>query len=150
MSDNPNLDDFERAAKLRRASDTLMQRLDRLYELESRKRELSPDRPEFVRLAREIEDLSRALLFSSGEEVELAEAVHADVKAGDLDADMPIRETPPRREAVAVLSEWRAAERRLAAAAPGSEDESAARAEVDFLRVEYRRITAPIPPEAGS
>ena len=148
MTEITNLDDFDRAANLRQASDMLMQRLDRLYELESRKRELPPERPEFVRLAREIEDLSRALLFSSGQEVELAEAIHADVKAGDADANLPIRETPPKRDAVAVLAEWRAAERRLAAAAADSDEERAARAEVERFRVEYREITAPVPPDS--
>ena len=150
MSEDTNLDDFQRAANLRQASDLLMQRLDRLYELESRKRELPPERPEFVRLAREIEDLSRALLFSSGQEVELAEAIHADVKAGDADVNLPIRETPPKRDAVAVLAEWRAAERRLAAAAPGSDEERDARSEVEHFRIEYREITAPIPPDPGA
>ena len=131
----------EHAAGLRRASDEFMQRLDRLYELESRKRELPPDQPEFVRLAREIEDLSRALLFAGGQQVELAEEVHADIKHGETIVDQPIRDTPPRRDAVAVLAEWRAAERRLAAAAPGTGDEREAKAEVDRLREEYRRIT---------
>jgi hypothetical protein len=145
MTENMEPDDFQRAADLRQASDTLMQRLDRLYELESRKRELPPERAEFIRLAREIEDLSRALLYSSGQEVELAEAIHADVKAGDVASDIPIRDTPPRRDAVAILAEWRAAERRLAAAPAGSEDERAARAEIDRYRIEYRQITAPMP-----
>jgi hypothetical protein len=149
MTDQPNLPGADRAADLRRTSDQLMAKLDRLYELESRKRELPPDRPEFVRLAREVEDLSRALLFSSGEEVELAEQVHADVKAGDVSADVPIRDTPPKREAVSVLAEWRAAERRLAAAELGSVDERQAREEVERLRAEYRRITTPLPPEAS-
>jgi len=148
MSEDTNLDDFQRAANLRQASDTLMQRLDRLYELESRKRELPPERAEFVRLAREIEDLSRALLFSSGEQVELAEAIHADVKSGDVAADVPIRDTPPKRDAVAVLAEWRAAERRLTAAEAGSDDERAARADVERYRVEYRQITTPMPRDA--
>ena len=148
MTDQPNLDDAQRAADLRQASDTLMQRLDRLYELESRKRELAPGKPEFVRLAREIEDLSRALLFSSGQQVELAEAIHADVKAGDAEANLPIRETPPKRDAVMVLAEWRAAERRLAAAPPGSAEELEARGEVERFRLEYRQITAPLPPDA--
>jgi hypothetical protein len=148
MTENPNLDDFQRAADLRQASDTLMQRLDRLYELESRKRELPPERAEFVRLAREIEDLSRALLFSSGQQVELAEAIHADVKAGDVAADVPIRDTPPKRDAVAVLAEWRAAERRLAAAPADSDEEQAARLEVERCRLEYRQITTPMPPDA--
>ena len=90
---------LEHAADLRRASDEFMQRLDRLYELETRKRELRPDEPEFIRVAREIEDLSRALLFAGGQEVELAEEVQADVKAGETAVDQPIRDTPPRRDA---------------------------------------------------
>ena len=147
MTENMDADDFERASDLRQASDTLMERLDRLYELESRKRELSPERPEFIRLAREIEDLARALLFSSGQEVELAEAVHADIKSGDATADVSIRDTPPKRDAVGVLAEWRAAERRLQAATAGSADEDDARREVERLRTEYRLITAPTPPE---
>jgi hypothetical protein len=150
MTEHPNLDDAQRASDLRHASDTLMQRLDRLHELESRKRELVPDKPEFVRLAREIEDLSRALLYSSSQQVELAEAVHADVKAGDVQANLPIRETPTKRDAVGVLAEWRAAERRLAAAPPGSREEAEARAEVERCRLEYRQITSPIPPNAGA
>lgn len=145
MTQQPT-DDLERAAALRTASDTFMQRLDRLLELETHKRELQPDRPEFIRLAREIEDMSRALLFSSGQQVDLAEEVHADVKAGDANANLPIRDTPPKRDAVAVLQEWRAAERRLAAAGPGSRDEAEARADVERLRMEYRRITTPTPP----
>ena len=140
---------LEHAADLRRASDEFMQRLDRLYELETRKRELRPDEPEFVRLAREIEDLARALLFAGGQEVELAQEVHADVKNGETIVDQPIRDTPPRRDAVLVLAEWRAAERRLTAASAGSEEERAARGEVDRLRDEYRLITAPNPAEQG-
>ena len=143
MSDFTQDSPQEHAAGLRRASDEFMQRLDRLYELESRKRELPPDQPEFIRLAREIEDLSRALLFAGGQQVELAEEVQADIKDGAAVIDQPIRDTPPRRDAVLVLGEWRAAERRLSAADPGSREESAARAEVDHLREEYRRITAP-------
>jgi hypothetical protein len=146
MTDMPgNETPEEHAAGLRRASDMFMQRLDRLYELETRKRELPPDQAEFVRLAREIEDLSRALLFAGGQQVELAEEVHADIKNGEAIVDQPIRDTPPRRDAVVVLAEWRAAERRLAAATPDTDDERDARTAVEQLREEYRRITAPTP-----
>ena len=138
--------ELQHAADLRRASDEFMQRLDRLHELELRKRELSPDLPEFVRLAREIEDLARALLYSGGQQVELAEEVHHEAKTNDLVIDPPIRDTPPRRDAIAVLAEWRAAERRLSAAPTGSKEEREARADVDRLREEYRRITSPMPP----
>lgn len=146
MTEFPNEDpQLERAADLRQASDVFMQRLDRLHDLETRKRELPPDEPEFVRLAREIEDVSRALLWSGSQQVELAEAVHHEAKANDVAVDQSIRDTPPRRDAVSILAEWRAAERRLSAAAPGSSDETAARADTERLRDEYRRLTAPIP-----
>jgi hypothetical protein len=141
---------LEHAAQLRKASDSFMSKLDRLHELESRKRELPPTHPEFVRLAREVEDLARSLLYSGGEQVELAERVHHDAKAGDGVLDLPIRETPPKRDAVAVLAEWRAAERVLAAARLDSEAEHQAQADVQRLRDEYRRITAPIPGDNGS
>ena len=140
---------LEHAADLRQTSDLFMQRLDRLHELESRKRELPPDEPEFVRLAREIEDLSRALLFTGGQQVELAEAVHHEAKTNDIAVDQSIRDTPPRRDAVSILAEWRAAERRLAAAEPDSDDERQARAESERMRDEYRRITAPTPDDAA-
>ena len=136
---------LEHAADLRQASDVFMQRLDRLHELETRKRELPPEEPEFIRLAREIEDLSRALLYSGGQQVELAEAVHHEAKANDVAVDQSIRDTPPRHDAVSILAEWRAAERRLAAAAADSDEERDARAETERLRDEYRRLTTPIP-----
>lgn len=135
----------DHAADLRQASDTFMEQLDRLHDLETRKRELPPDQPEFVRLVREIEDLSRALLWSGTQQVELAEVVHHEAKASDVAADQSIRDTPPRRDAVSILAEWRAAERRLSSAEPGSDDERDAKAETERLRDEYRRLTAPMP-----
>ena len=141
---------LEDAADLRQASDVFMQRLDRLHELETRKRELPPDEPEFVRLAREIEDLTRALLYSGGQQVELAEAVHHEAKTSDVVVEQSIRDTPPRRDAVSILAEWRAAERRLAAAGVDSDDEREARADSERLRDEYRRLTAPTPDDAAS
>jgi hypothetical protein len=134
---------LDHAADLRRASDLFVQRLDRLQELETRKRELPPDQPEFIRLAREVEDMARSLLLAGGQQVELAEEVHREAKANDLAIDQSIRDTPPRRDAVTILADWRAAERRLAAPELGSDEEHEARADVDRLRDEYRRITAP-------
>lgn len=142
-ADNPV--QLEHAAELRQTSDLFMQRLDRLHDLESRKRELPPDDAEFVRLAREIEDLSRALLHTGGQQVELAEVVHHQAKRNQVAVDQPIRDTPPRRDAVAILADWRGAERRLSAAAEGSDDEAGARADVERLREEYRRLTSPTP-----
>ena len=140
---------LEHAAELRQTSDLFLQRLDRLHDLESRKRELPPDEAEFVRLAREIEDLSRALLYTGGQQVELAEVVHHQAKRENVTVDQPIRDTPARRDAVAVLADWRAAERRLSASAQGSDEEAEARSEVERLREEYRRLTNPTPASGG-
>jgi len=131
----------QHAVELRQTSDAFIARLERLHELETRKRELPVGQPEFVRLAREIEDLSRALLYVGSRQADLAEEVHADVKRGDAVVDQPIIEIPPRRDAPTVLSEWRDAERRLAAAHTGSSEEQEARTEIERLRAEYRAIT---------
>ena len=142
--------ELEHAADLRRVSDPFLQELDRLHELETRKRELPPDQPEFVRLAREIEDLARSLLHVGGQQVDLAEEVHDEAKRNDVAIDQAIRDTPPRRDAVMILAEWRAAERRLQAAAADSDDEREARTDIERLRAEYRRITAPRPEDLGA
>jgi PAS domain S-box-containing protein len=48
---------------------------------------------------------------------------------------------PPRTYSVgAVLSAWRAAERKLEAIVPGSEEWAAVEAEVEYLRDEYQRV----------
>jgi hypothetical protein len=130
---------LELSSDLRNASDLLLQRIDRLYELEQRKRELLPDNPEFVRLAREVEDVARAALGATGMQVELATQVADLAKRGDSNVDNAIRDIPPGpRDATVILSEWRAAERTLAAAPADSDAERAARAEVERLRHEYR------------
>ena len=126
------------AADLRGASDHLLQRLDRLYELEQRKRELLPDNPEFVRLAREVQDVARAVLGDSGAQVNLATQVADRARRGETSVDHAIRDIPPGpRDAMLILSEWRAAERRLSEAGPDSDEERAARADVERLRHEY-------------
>ena len=133
-----DLDGLRLASDLRNASDLLLSRIDRLSELERRKRELMPDDPEFIRIAREVEDVARAALGATGVQVELATQVAARAKHGDATVDQAIRDVPPgSRDATIILSEWRAAERRLVAAPPGSDMESAAKAEVEHLRHEY-------------
>ncbi|NJD29565.1 MAG: hypothetical protein FIA92_14905 [Chloroflexi bacterium] len=127
--------------ELRTASDLMLRRLDRLYELERRKREIPPEEPEFQRLAREIEDLARAVLGTSGHQADLANAAAAAAKEGRTDlVDRPIRDLPPRRDGARLLAEWRAAERRLRAAPAGSTEEREARVDVDRLRREYGRV----------
>ncbi len=140
MSDETQAQGQPRATDLRAASDLLLQRMDRLYELEQRKRELSPAQPEFMRIAREVEDVARTVLGATGLQVELAGEVAAAAKRGSPAAQEPIRNVPPNvRDAMSILAEWRDAERRLAAAPLGSDEERIAGADVARLREEYRR-----------
>jgi hypothetical protein len=53
------------------------------------------------------------------------------------------------RELEAILAEWRAAERRLAATVPGSPDHARAAAEVARLRERYRRTYSTEYPAPG-
>lgn len=134
--------------ELRRTSDLFMQRLDHLHVLESRKRELPPDGTEFSRLAHEIEDLARALLQTGGHQVALAEEIR-DQAIRDHFSNDDLNGAPLGRGAVAILDDWRAAERRLLPAESGTEEAAHARAAVERLRGEYRRLTSPQPSADG-
>jgi hypothetical protein len=120
--------------ELRIASDGFLARVERLHELEGRKRELVPGSPEMVAATHEVEELARAVLASAERETELAAAAEV---TGTTDMT-PIAITPPREMDV-VLEEWRAAERQLSAEAPGTASWETARADVDRLRAEYAR-----------
>jgi hypothetical protein len=119
-------------SRLRTASDAFLARLDRLHELETEKRLLTPGSPRMVGLAGEIEDLVRDVLETAGTQLELAE------KAQGTSHMRPIEAVPPR-DAPEILADWRAAERRLNEAGPGTADEDGARADIERLRAEYSR-----------
>lgn len=116
---------------LRVASDNFLTRVERLHALEEQKRELP--QVETAKLAREVELLTREILEWATKQTDLAESVAADGE--DL---RPIATTPPRAINV-VLTEWRAAERRLQDEAPATAAWESARADVDRLRDEYAR-----------
>jgi len=134
-----NADAAQVTSDLRRTSDSLLRMIDRLSELERRKRELQPSQPEFVRLAREIEDVAGETLRETSLEVELADDVAARAKTtSEPLVQMPIEDMAPgSRDATIILADWRSAERRLVATAPGSDEERRAREEVERLRAEY-------------
>jgi hypothetical protein len=119
--------------QLRTASDTFLARLDRLHQLEVEKRLLTPGTDRMVTLAAEIESLVQEVLGVAGTQLDIAR------NAAALDGELrPIEAIPPR-DAAEVLVDWRAAERRLSAAAPGGADEAMARSDIERLRDEYRR-----------
>jgi hypothetical protein len=122
--------------QLRAASDSLLGTLERLQELEESKREIEPGTPAFADLAARIQDLAARALRLTVAQRDLGEEAEDVRSTGEAVA--PIAETS--RPASAVLSDWRAAERRLADAAPGSPEHLAAQADITRYRAEYQQV----------
>jgi DNA-binding HxlR family transcriptional regulator len=123
---------------LRETSDGLLRDLDVLVAIEEEKRSLEPGDARLVELAARVEEIAQRILEGTVRQRELTQVVRAQVEAGSPEApDAPIEHTP--RSIQAVLADWRDAERRAAAAEPGSADALEADALVTRLRDEYRR-----------
>lgn len=123
--------------ELRSTSDELLRRLERLRELEMEKRQLTPGSARFRKIARDIERLAAGVLTKTVEQEHLADnAAELRDKAGF--SAPPIEEVAPKREIALILGEWREAERRLAAAVPGTPEHLERQAAVQRLRAEYR------------
>lgn len=128
---------MDTAHALRETSDALLRDLDVLVTLEEEKRSLEPGDPRLVELAQRIDEIAQRVLKGAGRQRDLTVVVNAQVAAGSSAApETPIDGTP--RSIQAILTEWRDAERRAAAAAPGSADAAEADALVERLRSEYR------------
>jgi hypothetical protein len=123
---------------LRETSDALLRDLDVLVTMEEEKRSLEPGDPRLVELAARIEEIARRILAGTTRQHDLTRVVNAQVDAGSSAApESSIEETV--RPIQAVLADWRDAERRAAAAEPGSAEAAEANALVERLREEYRR-----------
>jgi hypothetical protein len=122
---HPEIELADTAEDLRPASDGLARDLDVLSAIEAQKRTLEPGDPRLVELSERVEAVASRVLDGSS-------------PAGLEDAPVAsIDETP--RPIPDILAEWRAAERRLEAAEPGSADALEAQALSDHLRQEYRQ-----------
>jgi hypothetical protein len=125
--------------RLRGASDSLLEGLDRLAQLEETKRGLTPGTPAFVKAAAEVTQLAHELLQASALEERLAaHTVELRVAGSAALPEQPIEDMAPR-DLADILVDWRAAERQLAEAAPGSPEAVSLAATVSRLRDEYQR-----------
>jgi hypothetical protein len=131
VSDSVKTDD---AARLSAESAQFQAHLTRLSELEDRKRELSPTDPEFVVLARDIEDLAGALLGDARGQTQLGEAAHQD------GVSTPIVDVPDTLTAVQILAQWREAERELDGEPTASARARELRMAIDAYRRAYQRV----------
>lgn len=129
------------AAGLRATSDALMRDLEVLAAIEDEKRTLPPGDPRLVELAQRVEGVARRVLSSTVRQRKLTEVGNEQAETASPGTPVAsIDETP--RPIAEILAEWRAAERRAAAAEPGSAEAAEARALGDHHREEYRRALA--------
>lgn len=125
-------------SELRATSDDLLLVLDRLGEMETRKRALPSGSDEFVILSRSIADLSVEVLRNSEREADLAESL-AERRRNSPGGAPPVDLVAPApRDVQVILNEWRAAERELAQTPGTSPESAAASVRVRRLREEYR------------
>jgi hypothetical protein len=129
------------AADLRATSDALMRDLDVLAAIEDEKRTLPPGDPRLVDLAQRVEDIAHRVLSSTVRQRKLTEVGNEQVESAVPGRPVASIDQTPRAIAD-ILAEWRAAERRAAAAAPGSAEAAEARALADHHREEYRQALA--------
>jgi hypothetical protein len=128
----------ETGPALRETSDALLRDLDVLATMEEEKRTLDPADPRLSELAARVEEVARRVLSGSSRQHDLTRVARAQVRAGSPKAPkLPIEETA--RAVGTVLADWREAERRAAAAEPGSPEHAEASALVRALRDEYGR-----------
>ncbi len=122
---------------LRSVSDEMVRTLEQLQRLETEKRAASPGTPRFVRLAREIEKLAAVVFNQTSVQQSLAERTHAAAQAGV--EIPPIEQIETTRDVSLILTEWRDAERRVAATAMDTAEHATAATDARRLREEYHR-----------
>jgi hypothetical protein len=119
-------------SELRATSDRMLDVIDRLRDIESKKRAVPIGSADFLRLAEEAEGLARTTFRWGQLQEQLARQA---VAIGPSKRSI---EQTPRRRLSTVLAEWREAEFRLQLARPGSPEAARAVSELERLREEYR------------
>lgn len=127
------------ADDLRTTSDALLRDLEVLAAIEEEKRDLQPGDARRVELATRIQEIASRLLATSARQTRLTEVGRSQAQAGATTEPAPTINETPARPIAEILADWRAAERRLRAAEPGSAEAAEASALSDHLREEYGR-----------
>ncbi len=120
-------------SELRATSDSMLAMLDRLRDLESRKRREIVGTEAFAQLAWDVVEVAR--LVQRWAEIQLRQANEA-LLDDTPSMDIPLEDVPARRLDL-VLAEWRQAEMVQSQALPGSPEAERAADDVARLRREY-------------
>ena len=119
---------------LRGASDGLLVAIHEVELRERRKRGVPPSDPGFPALAREVTNAAKAVLELAREEEREADAIAARHAVAPLPT---IEATQPPERLADILAEWRAVERRLAAADAMSPEAGQLMQEFEALKDRY-------------
>ena len=115
--------------------------------LEEQKRHLAPTDPRFLILTADVRRASDRLAMVVAICEELAVEIDRDTMAAELAS---IAKTPPDAPLVAILDEWRAAERALSESEPGSPAAAELIARFRHLRAAYAVAASAVVSELGT
>ena len=119
---------------LRGASDGLLIAIREVDAKERQKRAVLPADPAFAPLAREVRLAAEAVLKLAREEEDRAALTSGNVAGQGLPT---INDSTPRSNLAEILGEWRAVERELTAAEPGSPEASRLMNDFETVRDRY-------------
>ena len=123
--------------EFRATTDTMLDMIDALRASEERKRAVEVGSPDFLQAAQEAEELSRLAFRWAQMELQMALSARSRIEAGQLSADVRLKNVEPR-PLDRVLAHWREAQIRLEIATPGTPEAEAAARDIERLREEYQ------------
>ena len=124
-----------RRGEFRAFTDQMLEYIDRLRSAEETKREVEVGSPEFVKAAKDAEELSR--LAFRWAQLQLEMALKVQGPGAEIAGDVRLINVEPR-PLDRVLANWREAQVRLEIANPGSPESEAAVRDIERLREEYQ------------
>jgi hypothetical protein len=124
-----------RRGEFRALTDQMLDYIDQLRAAEETKREVEVGSPEFIRAAKDAEEIARLAFRWAQMQLEMALAVQGGSR--EIPADVRLIEVKPR-PLDRILAQWREAQVRLEIAAPGSPESEAAVRDIERLREEYQ------------
>jgi hypothetical protein len=124
-----------RSQELRAVSDKMLDMLQRMKVVEQAKREMDLGSDEFVRLAKEVDELARVVKLWAQHQMDLARQLSVARQEGTVEA---VRLTDVKsRPLDRILVDWREAEMRLSGTQAGSPEAQRASADIERMREEY-------------